>query len=62
MGVNGYDAMVLWDRWRKGDRTALQTLLDYNHDDVVNLTLLERRLHGDLELLPPDIKPVVLGA
>lgn len=59
-GVNGVDAMVLWDRWTRGDRQALQTLLAYNRDDVVNLALLERRLRGDLELLPA-LEPKVVG-
>ena len=60
-GVTGYDAMVLWERWEHGDRDALETLLQYNRDDVVNLALLERRLHGDLELLRP-ISQTVVGA
>jgi uncharacterized protein len=60
-GVSGYDAMVLWERWEKGDRAALQILLDYNADDVVNLVLLERRLRGDLGM-PPPVRPMVVGA
>jgi uncharacterized protein YprB with RNaseH-like and TPR domain len=53
--------MVLWDRWENGDREALETLLEYNADDVINLALLERRLRGDLEIAPPLI-PRVVGA
>lgn len=60
-GVNGYDAMVLWDRWTSGDRAALETLLRYNADDVINLATLERRLRGDLEPTQP-MEPLVLGA
>lgn len=60
-GVTGYDAMVLWQRWERGDRVALETLLQYNRDDVVNLALLERRLRGDLEL-PRAIPRTVVGA
>ncbi len=60
-GVNGYDAMVLWDRWRNDDRHALETLLAYNADDVINLALLERRLRGDLGVAPPVV-PTVVGA
>lgn len=52
-GVNGYDAMLLWRRWTDGDRAALETLLAYNRDDVVNLALLERRLNGDLGATTP---------
>ena len=60
-GITGYDAMVLWERWENGDRDALQTLLDYNADDVINLALLERRLRGDLEI-PPPVRPLVVVA
>ena len=60
-GINGVDAMILWDRWLQSDRAALRTLLAYNRDDVVNLALLERRLRGDLEMLP-TLEPTVLGA
>ncbi len=58
-GVNGYDAMVLWDRWEHGDREALETLLQYNADDVLNLALLERRLRGDLQISPPVVPRIV---
>jgi hypothetical protein len=51
-GVNGYDAMVLWRAWTAGDREALETLLAYNREDVLNLVSLERRLSGDLSALP----------
>ncbi|HYZ92338.1 MAG TPA: ribonuclease H-like domain-containing protein [Actinomycetota bacterium] len=60
-GVTGYDAMVLWDRWEQGDREALETLLEYNRDDVINLRLLERRLRGDLEM-PQPVEQIVVGA
>jgi uncharacterized protein YprB with RNaseH-like and TPR domain len=60
-GITGYDAMVLWERWENGDRDALQTLLDYNADDVINLAVLERRLRGDLEI-PPPVRPLVVVA
>lgn len=51
-GLNGYDAMVLWDRWLDGDRDALETLLAYNAEDVYNLVRLERRLRADLSEIP----------
>jgi len=59
--VNGYDAMLLWERWVKGDRGALDVLLEYNRDDVINLALLERRLRGDLEM-PQPVEHVIVGA
>lgn len=60
LGLNGSDAMDLWERWLQGDRTCLVTLLDYNRDDVLNLVLLERRLAGDLTDLP-DVHREVVG-
>lgn len=44
-GVDGWMAMKLWHSWERcGDREALEKLLEYNRDDVVNLELLERKL------------------
>lgn len=41
-GVNGYQAMWLWEKYKKhGNREALELLLEYNKEDVVNLTRLE---------------------
>ncbi|MBM4286091.1 MAG: exonuclease [Deltaproteobacteria bacterium] len=39
-GLNGYDAVLLWERHRRGDRTALELLLAYNREDVINLEVL----------------------
>lgn len=43
-GINGMDAMRLWEAWCRGDGDALKVLLKYNEDDVVNLYLLEKEL------------------
>jgi hypothetical protein len=44
-GLDGYDAVLLWERYRRlGDRAALQMLLDYNREDVVNLKTLREKL------------------
>jgi uncharacterized protein YprB with RNaseH-like and TPR domain len=41
-GLNGYDAVVLWKRYKRGDKDALKTLLEYNSADIVNMkTLLD---------------------
>lgn len=41
-GITGYDAPRLWDRYEVwGERSALDTLLTYNYEDVVNLARLE---------------------
>ncbi|MFH1858042.1 MAG: ribonuclease H-like domain-containing protein [Candidatus Omnitrophota bacterium] len=44
--IDGWMAVQLWRRFcRKGDQTALQRLLAYNREDVMNLTALRRKLH-----------------
>jgi uncharacterized protein YprB with RNaseH-like and TPR domain len=49
-GITGGDAPVLWERYvRKGDREALELLLRYNRDDVMNLVVLEQLLSGCAE-------------
>jgi len=45
-GIDGLEAMRLWERFRLyGDEKALQVLLAYNREDVVNLVCLEEKLH-----------------
>ncbi|MBW1991887.1 MAG: ribonuclease H-like domain-containing protein [Deltaproteobacteria bacterium] len=39
-GLDGYDAVLLWERHLRGDRTALPLLLQYNREDVLNLERL----------------------
>jgi uncharacterized protein YprB with RNaseH-like and TPR domain len=44
-GVDGYIAVQLWWEYvNNNDKRALQTLLDYNKEDVVNLKVLRQRL------------------
>ena len=44
-GVDGYMAVQLWyDYVNNNNEQALQTLLDYNEEDVVNLRVLRRKL------------------
>jgi uncharacterized protein len=46
-GISGWDAPRLWARYETyADRTALQTLLHYNYEDIVNLAVLEALLDG----------------
>jgi uncharacterized protein YprB with RNaseH-like and TPR domain len=42
-GMDGYMAVILWQRFQRGDRTALDLLLTYNREDVVNLEVLMER-------------------
>lgn len=47
-GINGWDAVLLWQRYQDyGDRDALTTLLEYNKEDVVNLKVLREKLYID---------------
>jgi len=43
--VNGWVAMELWDEYEKGNkREALQLLLEYNREDILNLPILMEKL------------------
>jgi uncharacterized protein YprB with RNaseH-like and TPR domain len=39
-GLDGYDAVLLWERARRGNRMARNLLLRYNREDVINLESL----------------------
>jgi uncharacterized protein YprB with RNaseH-like and TPR domain len=39
-GMDGYMAVLLWQRYQRGDKGALDRLLTYNREDVVNLEVL----------------------
>jgi uncharacterized protein YprB with RNaseH-like and TPR domain len=52
-GMNGYDAVLLWNRYLQGDTLALDTLIRYNREDVVNLkTLMELAYRTQRSRLP----------
>ena len=47
-GVGGLEAIMLWWRYQKGgDQNALDLLLQYNKEDVVNLKALRERLAAE---------------
>ncbi|MFA5400267.1 MAG: ribonuclease H-like domain-containing protein [Dehalococcoidia bacterium] len=51
-GLNGMDAIWLWEKYKKhDDLNALDLLLRYNRDDIVNLRQLRDAL---AEIGPPD--------
>jgi uncharacterized protein YprB with RNaseH-like and TPR domain len=53
-GMDGYMAVLLWERYQRGDRGALEVLLTYNREDVVNLeTLMEAGFRMSRERLWP---------
>ena len=43
--MDGYMAVILWERYQRGDRTALDLLLKYNREDVINLEVLMDRAY-----------------
>lgn len=41
-GISGFDAVILWNKYTRGDISALNLLIEYNIADVLNLkTLME---------------------
>lgn len=43
--INGWDAVLLWRRYKKhGCQDSLRLLLQYNKEDVINLEVLRERL------------------
>ena len=45
VGIDGYETVKLWWRYVNSfDLDALNTLLDYNKEDVVNLKSLKEKL------------------
>ncbi len=65
-GMNGWDALRLWARYEnEGDRAALDVLLEYNREDVMNLVQLERIVVGvglELECQVPSAECQEPGA
>lgn len=50
-GVDGFEAVRLWNQYRRGNQGALQKLLRYNEQDVINLkTLLNYYLDNRLSV------------
>lgn len=51
-GVDGFEAVALWYQYKRGNQAALQKLLRYNEQDIVNLkSLLEYYLGAKQSLL-----------
>ena len=44
-GISGWDAVLLWQRYQNyGDQNALESLLQYNKQDVLNPKVLREQL------------------
>lgn len=48
-GMDGYAAVLLWARARKGDEEALEKLVLYNKEDTVNLHPMARKIYEGLK-------------
>ena len=47
-GLDGWEAVRLWDAWRRGETDALDLLLRYNDSDTRNLEPLAELLYRRL--------------
>ncbi len=54
-GLTGWDAVRLWRMYERGDKDALELLIKYNNEDIVNLKKI-------LELIYPKVKANLLKA
>jgi len=45
--VDGWEAVRLWRRYQRGDKAALETLLEYNREDIVNLETIIEKVYPD---------------
>ncbi len=48
-GMDGYQAVLLWQAYLKGSREALDTLIQYNREDTVNLHAIAGLIYGRLK-------------
>ncbi len=58
-GLDGFDAVRLWNEYRRGSQEALDLLLLYNKEDVMNMEALLR--HGVTELMRGLAHPLYTG-
>lgn len=50
VGISGFDAVRLWHQYERGDEEALDLLLKYNREDIVNLkTIIDTTLPRFIE-------------
>ena len=64
--VTGYDATVLWAQYLRGDKAALEKLIEYNTADVVHLKAIMEICYDDLShqtatFLQKSIAPAFTG-
>lgn len=44
-GIDGFEAVRLWHRYERGEKGALDLLLEYNREDIVNLNTIIGMTH-----------------
>lgn len=44
-GIDGFEAVRLWRRYERGEKDALELLLEYNREDIVNLDTIIGMTH-----------------
>ncbi|MBW1859407.1 MAG: ribonuclease H-like domain-containing protein [Deltaproteobacteria bacterium] len=56
-GMSGYDAVHLWEAYQSGDEGSLESLIEYNTADIVNLKPLMERGYREMRgrLLGPAV-------
>jgi acrylyl-CoA reductase (NADPH) len=60
-GMDGWEAILLWRRYRRGDDAALVTLLRYNAEDVNGLVLIKTHLDDRGLLVRPAARAARLA-
>jgi uncharacterized protein YprB with RNaseH-like and TPR domain len=48
-GVDGFEAVRLWQRYQRGDKKALKTLISYNNADILNLEPLMEQAYDEMK-------------
>jgi uncharacterized protein YprB with RNaseH-like and TPR domain len=57
--IDGYMAVLLWHEYKRGNRAALNTLIRYNLEDVVNLQYLANQVYNiNIARLPIPVAPL----
>jgi uncharacterized protein YprB with RNaseH-like and TPR domain/predicted nuclease with RNAse H fold len=64
--INGFDATVLWAKYLRGDTAALESLIEYNTEDVVHLKAImeicyDKMSERTAEFLPQSIPSLFAG-
>jgi predicted nuclease with RNAse H fold len=58
--LTGYDATILWSRYLRGNKSALELLIKYNMQDVISLKPILETAYEKLSqsMVPPSLKAI----